>query len=545
MTGRSLGHRAPLLWLVLPLAAGLVAGHAGEAVPTGWLLAGAALAAGVAAWAGWRAHPAWGPMVCVAMVLAGDGYYALRRNRLAAWEGLPPREVRLSLRVDRTFPQADVRRFTGLATVRTAEAPLGDLRGQHLYFSLTLKKGETAPIRSAVIAAAGVLAPLSRDPAADSFDGYLAGAGMNFRLSRGRVVAVEQPATAYHRFLEHAAARLNEWLSIGVVTKRPDLTAVYRAMMLGQKHDLSDEQNAVFMRSGTMHLFAINGLHIGVVAMALHALLGVLRCPRPAAAVITLAALWLDVDTTGATPSAVRAFILVACYEASVVIRRPANGIAALATAALIVLLLEPMALFSASLQMSYGVVLAILCYGLPLAEWATDRLAPFKLQPGVTWTWWQRAWAATLRWLWPALGIGIAAALVSTVSGPQFFHVWAPGGFVANLALVPLATLVIVAGFSSIVAGLVGATFLGSVFNHAAIMLLIAIDRLIRAGVHVPGTWWEAHWRIPWMASLALVALLASILAGYAAGWRKERGGWWPPMIIATVALVAGVKFG
>ena len=47
---------------------------------------------------------------------------------------------------------------------------------------------------------------------------------------------------------------------------RPETAAVYRAMMLGQKHDLSDEQRGLFMHSGTMHLFAINGLHIGVVA---------------------------------------------------------------------------------------------------------------------------------------------------------------------------------------------------------------------------------------------------------------------------------------
>jgi len=292
-----------------------------------------------------------------------------------------------------------------------------------------LRRGETAPTRSTVIAAIGVLAPLARNPPSDSFDGYLASAGMNFRLTRGRVLAVEQPPTRYHAFLERAAVKLNELLSAGVAAKRPELTAVFRAMMLGQKHELSDEQNAEFMHSGTMHLFAINGLHIGVVAMALHALLAVLRCPRPIAAVVTLAVLWLDVDTTGASPSAVRAFILIACFEAALVLRRPVNGIAALAAAALIVLVVEPMALFSASFQMSYGVVFAILSFGLPLAEWMAARFALFKDLPEATWAWWQKFSATALRWFWPVLGIGLAAALVSAVSGPEYFHVWAPGG--------------------------------------------------------------------------------------------------------------------
>ena len=545
MTSRSLGHRAPLLWLVLPLMAGLAAGRVGDFVPVPWLLGGALVAAVAANFAAWRAPRWWAPAIAAAMFLAGSASYTLHRARIKTWEGLPPREVRVSLRVDRVFPSTDVKRTAGLATVVRAEEHVRELAGQRVYFSLTLRNGEAAPTRSAVISAVGVLAPLARNPPADSFDGYLASAGMNFRLSRGRVLAVEQPPTRYHAFLERAAARLNALLSAGVATKRPELTAVFRAMMLGQKHELSDEQDTEFMRSGTMHLFAINGLHIGVVAMALHALLAVLRCPRPVAAVVTLAILWLDVDTTGASPSAVRAFILIACYEAALVLRRPANGIAALAAAALIVLVIEPMALFSASFQMSYGVVFAILSFGLPLADGMAAHFAVFKDLPEATWAWWQKTSAAALRWFWPVLGIGLAAALVSAVSGPEFFHVWAPGGLIANLVLVPLAMLVIVAGFASVVAGLAGVTALGVLFNYAAMVLLVVIERLIRLGVSAPGAWWTANWRAPWMASAALTLLMVALLAGYAGGWRKERGGWWPPFAVTALGLILGVKFG
>ena len=545
MTSRSLGHRAPLLWLVGPLMAGLAAGKIGELAPVPWLL-GAALVGAIAAnLAAWRSPRWWATATAGAMFFAGSASYALHRARLPRWEGLPPREVRVSLRVKRIFPQTDGKRATGLGTIVRTEELVSELLGQRVYFSLALRRGELAPVRSAVVAATGVLAPLPRDPPADTFDSYLANAGLNFRLTRGRLLKTDQPPTRYHAFLEHAATKLNEWLSAGVAAKRPELTAVFRAMMLGQKHELSDEQNALFMQSGTMHLFAINGLHIGVVAMALHALLTAVRCPRPVAALVTLAVLWLDVDTTGASPSAVRAFILVACYQTATVLRRPANGIAALAAAALIVLLVDPLALFSASFQMSYGVVLAILTFGIPLADWLATRLAIFRDLPEVTWAWWQRLLGMALRWFWPVLGIGLAAALVSTVSGPQFFHVWAPGGLVANLVLVPIAMVVIVAGFASVVAGLAGAASLGILFNHAAMVLLIIIDRLIRIGAAIPGTWWTANWREPWLASATLAALTAALLAGYAAGWRRERGGWWPPFAIAGLGLIFGVKFG
>ena len=545
MTSRTLGHRAPLLWLVLPLMAGIATSKVSEFATVPWLLGAALVAAVSAILSAWRTTRWWAPSTAAAMFLAGSASYALHRARLPEWDSLPPRETRLALRVDRVFLQADARRTTGLATIVRAADQVREVVGQKVYFSLTLRKGNPTPTRSAVVAAIGLLAPLARNPPADTFDGYLDGAGVNFRLKRGQLLATEQPPTRYHAFLERAAARLNGWLSTGVAGKRPDLAAVFRAMMLGQKHELSDEQNAEFMRSGTMHLFAINGLHIGVVALALHALLAVARCPKPVAAVLTLAVLWLDVDTTGASPSAVRAFILVACYEAAVVLRAPANGIAALSAAALAVLLFDPMALFSASFQMSYGVVLAILCFGLPLAEHLAVRLALFQDVPEATWAIWQRGLAALMRWFWPVFGIGLAAALVSTISGPQFFHVWAPGGLFSNLVLVPLAMLVIVAGFASVVAGLVGFVMLGGLFNHAAMVLLIVIEKLIRVGVQVPAAWWTANWRAPWIASVVLASLLAAILVGYSGGWKKPRGSWWPPVAIATLGLIFGVKFG
>ena len=298
MTSRSLGHRAPLLWLVLPLIAGIAAGRYGPSTNPGWLLTGAMFAALLAVLAAWRAPRLWAMPIGIALLLAGDASYTLRRARLAVWEHLPPREARLALRVDRVFPQADTNKSAGLATIVHAEEHLPELTGQRVYFSLGLRPGEPAPIRSMVIATVGVLTPLPENPPATTFDAYLADAGMNFRLARGRVLAVEQPPTRYRVFCDHLAQRLNAILSAGVAAKRPELAAVYRAMMLGQKHELSMEQDQLFMHSGTMHLFAINGLHIGVVAMAVHALLLLARCPRPAVAVLTLLVLWLDVDTS-------------------------------------------------------------------------------------------------------------------------------------------------------------------------------------------------------------------------------------------------------
>lgn len=449
------------------------------------------------------------------------------------------------MRIERIFtPQPGARNFSGVGRITEADTLLRDLAGQRLYFSAGMPASGELPVRSAEVDLAGVLEPLPRSAPDDTFDGYLANLGLNFRLNRGRLLRLVRPPNAYRQFCENTVSRMSGLLGEGVQSKRPDLAAVLRAMMLGQKQELSPVQDALFMHSGTMHLFAINGLHIGVVAVSLHLFLALLRLPRAAAGLITLAVLWLDVDTTGASPSAVRAFLLVAGIEIAFGLRRPANGLAALCNAALVVLLLDPLALFSASFQMSYGVVLAIMSLGVPLSDVFVRRWQPFSSLPRASWTRWHHRLMRALRWAAGALGIGTAASLVSIVTGVHFFHVFVPGAFFANLVLMPLAALVISAGFVSLACGLAGIPAISFWFNHAAVLVLWGIDRLLRFSSSLPGSWFSATWRQPWIGPVAFTGLLALCLAGYATQWKPRRGGFWPPVAWVALTLVFGVKF-
>lgn len=545
MISRSLGHRAPLLWLVVPFMAGLIAGKIGELLPVPWQLGLAAAGIGLAVVGVHRVAALWIPGILVAMFFAGSGSYALQRARLPAWDALPPREARLGLRVERVFVSDEPRRSSGLATIVRADEHLRDLRGQRIYFSLALRRGEAPPTRSAVIAATGVLVTLPRDPPAGSFDGYLAGAGVNFRLTRGRIEATEQAASAYYRFCERAAGHFARLLEHGVAAKRPELAGVLVAMMLGKKHELSDEQNTLFMRSGTMHLFAISGLHIGVIATAIHALLALLRLPRALRFGLGLVALWLYVDITGATPSAVRAFIMVALVESSLVLRVPGNPLAALVASALVVMVLWPLQVFSASFQMSYGIVAALLLFGLPLSDHWLERTTLFRDLPKPAWAWHQRAIDAARRAVIPAVAIGVASTIISTISGVLFFQLLTPGSLLANLLLIPASVVVIWAGLASLLAGLAGATALGGLFNHAAVLTLAAIDAGVRAVVAVPGVWRPAQFIAPWVGPAAFAAVLAAMVAGYAWHWRRHRGGWWPPLALLGLTLWLGTSYG
>jgi competence protein ComEC len=543
-TSRSLGHRAPLLWLGAPFLAGLVAAKTTGLEASGWLLAGAFTGAIGAVAAAWRGGRQWSTAIVVAMVLSGAASYPLHRARLSGRDALPPREVRVMLCIDRVF-STDPRKASGLATVVGMDDHLRELRGQRIYFSLTLRRGEAPPIRTAVVNVIGVLARLPENPPAHSFESYLASMGMNFRLTRGRAISEQSPASAYARFCAHAANRCKAILGLGIQTKRPALAGLLRAMMLGETHELSEEQHTLFMQSGTMHLFAISGLNIGVISQALQAILLLGRMPAWLRYGIGTALLWLFVDITGAAPSAVRAFVMSAFFHGAFVLRRPANPLAGVAASAFAVLLFAPLQVFTASFLMSYAIVVALLVLGLPLSEKWLAAWTPWRDIPPVTWTWWQRGTAAAWRGAVSAIAIGLASSLVGLLTGLEFFGLLTPGALLANLVLIPAAVVVTVAGFGALVCGFVQFTAGASLCNHAAALVLAVIEWFVRWSVRLPGAFIPAQFARPWIGPTALAVLMVTLIAGYAWGWRRERGGCWPPFAVVTLVLLCGVDYG
>jgi len=519
--------------------AGLVVGrqHVLHVPPLGLAVA-AVLSAILSLARPWNVQWTWAPGLVLAMTLSGAALYELNRARLPAWDSLPAREVRVTLELDRVFPpHPHAKSVTGLAHLLATDAHLTDLVGQTVYFSIALPHGETPPLRSSRLGVTGVLQTLPRLPPNDTFDGYLANQGVNYKLTRARVTGMVTPATAYSRFCDTTLRSFDAFLGRGVESY-PAQVGVLRAMLLGQQQELSAEQTGVFRASGTMHLFSVSGLHIAVIAAAIQGILLVTRMPVAARIGIGGVLLWLYVDITGGTPSAVRAFLMVIFIQAAEVTRRPGNSVAALIGSAVCVLVIHPLQLFSASFQLSYGIVLALLLLGLPLSDCWIEKTAPFTHLPSVTWQWWHHCIDWCWRWLIGVLGIGAATSLVSLISGVVIFKLLTPVALIANLVLIPLGSLVIISGFLSLLGGLAGLGGMVSLFNHASVLLL----KLAEWGVHrfteLPGAFQAAEFVFEGMGYPVLAGLLAGLLWGYANNWTGKRGSFWIPFIFTALIL-------
>jgi len=539
--------RAPLLWLLLPLGSGFVAALFWPAPAGGlWLLVGGAGCTGLAALgAAWFDRTRlWLAGLFVSVGLSGFVLLQVRYPGLHDWARRPPREITVTLDVWQVFPAApSARSWTGLATIVSSGEAGRELLGRRVYFS-AIRRVSVLPQRSGRYQIQGVIEPLAPGQTAGGFNDYLINLGIRHRLTRARLLREVAAPDRFQVFCGAAQARLESILRHGLAA-HPDTLSLYLGILLGEKAVLSPEQQNAFMRSGTFHIFSVSGLHVGVISIALQGLLRTLRLPRRPAVVITLALLWLYVEITGASSPAVRAFLMIAFMLAAHVFWLPGNALAALTASALATLLLDPMQLFSSGFQMSYTVVAALIVMGRPLAEHWQTRWKPFALLPKQDWHWRHRAGEKVGRWfIGAAAGCGVAF-LASVPSGIGFFGLFSPGSLLANLVVIPLSEAALVAGFVSLVCGLLGLLPLSALCNLVAAGIIWVADRVLQHGITLPGMFFIARYRAEWLAPASLVLLTAVMLAGAAGRWSRRYGGYWPPFLVVLLLVILGVKFG
>src|SRR5712692_5590318 len=92
----------------------------------------------------------------------------------------------------------------------------------------------------------------------------------------------------------------------------PEIAGVIQSMVLGLKGETPDETRELFQRTGTLHLFVVNGLHVGIIAGIAWLLIKPLRVGRRRSvfAIIPLLAFYAVV--TGLSPGSIRATIMAA-----------------------------------------------------------------------------------------------------------------------------------------------------------------------------------------------------------------------------------------
>lgn len=205
--------------------------------------------------------------------------------------------------------------------------------------------------------------------------------------------------------------------------------------------------------TGTSHLFAASGLHVGYVALAVMTLLMPFRLPPHARLAVALVVIWVYAVACGLRASIVRASLMFSFAAIPKVIGRKISPRSALVLAAIAMFAIHPFALFDAGAQLSFLTVLAIA-----------------HLYPRI-----QRLLRPLGYRLSEAFALSVAAQAGAAPLVAWYFGVFVPIGIVANVPCIAMAGAAVLIGLS--------ATLVGLVFPHAA-LALNAANSLILLGL-------------------------------------------------------------
>ncbi len=286
--------------------------------------------------------------------------------------------------------------------------------------------------------------------------------------------------------------RFQRWANLQLargLSGRDEPLDMVRAMALGTTQSVTGEVADVFMRTGTMHIFAISGLHVACIAACILMVLRFAGMPRDTAAIILIPLIWFYTLATGWQSSAVRSALMSSFVFAGWALRRPTELLNSTAAAALLILLVEPEQLFQASFQLSFSVVAAIaviLGHSREIEPWPVrienrilrhDPLLPPELRPR-----WKRIAAIPLGFVLGNFAISFASWLGSNPLTAFYFNMVTPISLLANLVAVPLSSVSLGGTLGSLLV-----PPLGPLFNYLSWVTMWATIASTRWLSHLP----------------------------------------------------------
>ena len=350
------------------------------------------------------------------------------------------------------------------------------------------KYGDVVSLKGAARPLAGVRNPGEFDNAA-----WLRRHGVNFEIATRNESDCEIAGTGEGSPIQVFAIAARAWVKERLETglsDAPEETALIESMVLGMRGETPAEMKAMFQKTGTLHLFAVSGLNVAMLAAIAWYLLKPLRISRAASFFVIMPLLIAYAIATGLGASCVRATVMAGFFLAAPLAGRPAVPLNSIAAAALAILAWETNELFSPGFQLSFVLVLMIMLLAEPIAR-RVERIArPDDFIPVELWTASQKARMALWKIFSQATGVTVAAWLGSLLFMAGYFHLISPVAIVANAIAVPLAFFVLSLGLMSLLVGFVSVPLL-SVVNCAnwvcAKLLLLVVALFARVpGGHV-----------------------------------------------------------
>lgn len=207
-----------------------------------------------------------------------------------------------------------------------------------------------------------------------------------------------------------------------------DAYAFISALTLGYKAYLTEDIEEAFRASGTAHVLAVSGLHVGIIYILINLLFSFLGKSGKRFIIrqlLVISVLWAYVFVTGMSISVIRAAIMLTLFCVGTIFKRSGFTYNTLSAAAFLILIFRPFSMFEVGFQMSFGSVLAILFFQPKLKS-----LFSFKTKIG--------------NYVYDLFTVSVAAQIGIFPLVLYYFGTFPTYFFITNLLIVPMVGLII-----------------------------------------------------------------------------------------------------
>ena len=268
------------------------------------------------------------------------------------------------------------------------------------------------------------------------------------------------PERTFANFRKWIESRFADYLD-------PAETGLLLGLLAGDRSGIPEALRSDFQRSGLVHVLAISGFHVVLLAGILMIFLKATGLPLRAVRIIAVALLFLYIPVTGGSPAVRRAVLMFSVPQIGALFQRPANTMNSLGVALIIILLPEPGILWNPGFQLSVAATAGILI-GSPLNPFANF---PESLKKNKLWNT-LRAFAIDPTYVTLCATLATAPFLV------HHFKTLSPMAWLGNIVVVPGISWGMQAGLFALISPI---DFLREHFCYAASFFLRLASLLTR----------------------------------------------------------------
>ncbi|WP_411846655.1 ComEC/Rec2 family competence protein [Roseibacillus persicicus] len=301
---------------------------------------------------------------------------------------------------------------------------------------------------------------------------------------------------------EEIRLNLIERLTNGIENR--ESAEVVQAVILGEKSTGSRAFDD-FRKTGTMHVFAVSGLHVGLVALIAFGVGKLLRLPPRVLIWAVLFAMFGYAFITGLRPPALRASLMGALLLGRFLLLRRPSVVNNLFAAAIVVLFLDSFQLWQAGFQLSFLVVGVILLLEPLIWRRVEPHLAHDPYLPKPVWSRWQRFTDWSRNKVGKMFTVSLAAWSGSAPLSVFYFGWFTPIASFASVLMVMVAFLILCCAFLSLT--------LGSIAQPVALKLNAINGELAHFARHSaatmsnwPGAWMRYQNRAEWEEGMCVL---------------------------------------